>query len=132
MEGREAVWLASLTSDPPSTAGACKLALKRHGSAVPGGEDPLIEDRHSEHPTKCSRHGLVHCVLSVSDMSALLVSVHWCSLCVCVCVCVCGVVLMHMCMLTYHVSVCACCGSMCVVCAFMHARHSCVSVQDVA
>ena len=38
-----------VTSDPLSTAGARRLAFKRYGSAVSGGEDPLTEERHSEH-----------------------------------------------------------------------------------
>ena len=98
-----------VTSDPLSrNAAARKL---KYGGAISGGEDPLTEERHSEHNPPSAVGMDWGVASSVSDMSALLVSVHWC-VCVCVCVwcsvgnLVCACVLCAVCMHTIHVHLC--------------------------
>ena len=96
-----------VTSDPIFTAGARRLAFKRYGSAVSGGEDPLTEERHSEqNPSSAVGMGWV-----VASYLSLICLLYWClfvSVCACVHVCVCVCVCVRAC-----VCVCVC------VCAYV-------------
>ena len=113
-----------VTSDPLSTAGARRLAFKRYGSAVSGGEDPFTEERHSEHnPPSAVGMGWV----VVSNLS-LICLLYWClfaGVCVRVCdvcarVCdVCARVCVHACLHACVLCLCCVCVLMCVLCAFV-------------
>ena len=63
-----------VTSDPLPTAAARRLAFKRYGSAVSGGEDPVTEERHSEHsPPSVVGMGWV-----VAFYLSLICLLYWC------------------------------------------------------
>ena len=70
----EASAQGKVTSDSLSTAGARRLAFKRYGSAVSGGEDPVTEERHSEH-NQPSAVGMGWVVVSYLSLICLL---YWC------------------------------------------------------